>query len=116
MRRHDFGFGRDYAYQQEQARALEDAVQMQALAVAGQYRDTRFHNLLRPEPLGIADTIHAAASLANGPLALGYGSRRQQGLAAAALTGTTCRVRRAVERPTARIHQAASSPTRCSWP
>jgi hypothetical protein len=47
VRQHDFGFGRDYQYQQEQARALEDAVQMQALAVAGNYRDARFHNLLQ---------------------------------------------------------------------
>jgi hypothetical protein len=79
MRQHDFGFGRDYAYRQEQARALEDAVQMQALAVAQQYSDTRFHNVFRqPEVYGIEDTIHHAATeplaLDNGQLALGYHS------------------------------------------
>jgi hypothetical protein len=79
VRQHDFGFGRDYQYQQEQARALEDAVQMQALAVAGNYRDVRFHDLLRPEPLQLGDAIHAAASLPHGPLALGYGSDSSRG-------------------------------------
>jgi hypothetical protein len=73
------GFGRDYAYQREQMQALEDAQQMQALAVAGNYRDDRFHNLMRPEPLGIGDTIHAATALQHGPLAIGYGSDDSHG-------------------------------------
>jgi hypothetical protein len=80
LRPPDFRFGEQYAQQQEHMRALEDAVQMQALAVGQRYQDTRFHDLLRPmEPLGIADTIHAAANLQHGPLAIGYGSDSSRG-------------------------------------
>jgi hypothetical protein len=58
---------------------------MQALAVAGQYRDTRFHNLLRPEPLGIADAIHAAAQPAERPARSGIRLQTTAGARGAAL-------------------------------